>query len=201
AAEVDECAVIGDVLHHPVDDLALFEILHQLLALFGTGLFEHGAARYHDVAPAAIHLEDLERLGDVHERRHVADWPDVDLRARQERHCAVEIDSEAALDLVEDHPGDLLVALEGLFELAPALLAARLVARQHGFAERVLDALQVHLDGVADLDVVLAARPVEFAQRDPALGLEADVDHREILLDPHPGALYAGPCLHIALSE
>ena len=62
AAEIDERAVVGDVLDHAVDDLALFEVLHQLLALLGAGLFQHGAARHDDVAAAAIHLEDLERL-------------------------------------------------------------------------------------------------------------------------------------------
>ena len=64
AAEIDEGAVVGDVLDHAVDDLALFEVLHQLLALLGAGLFQHGAARHDDVAAAAIHLEDLERLLD-----------------------------------------------------------------------------------------------------------------------------------------
>ena len=68
AAEVDERAVVGDVLDHAVDDLALFEVLHQLLALLGAGLFQHGAARHDDVAAAAIHLQDLERLVDVHQR-------------------------------------------------------------------------------------------------------------------------------------
>ena len=158
AAEVDERAVVGDVLDHAVDDLTLFEVLHQLLALLGAGLFEHGAARHHDVAAAAIHLEDLERLRLVHQRRDVADRADVDLRARQERHRAVEIDGEAALDLIEDDALDLLVVVEGLLELAPAFLAPRLVARQHGFAERVLDALQIDLDVVADLELVLAGR-------------------------------------------
>ena len=158
AAEIHERAVVGDVLDHAVDDLALFEVLHQLLALLGAGLFQHGAARDDDVAAAAIHLQDLERLRHVHQRRHVADRPDVDLRARQERHGAVEIDGEAALDLVEDDARDLLVVLERLLELAPALLAARLVAREHGLAERVLDPLEIDLDGVADLELVLAAR-------------------------------------------
>src|SRR5207302_6609103 len=54
AAEVDERTVIGDILDHAVDDLAFFEILHQFLALFGAGLFQHGAARHHDVAATAI---------------------------------------------------------------------------------------------------------------------------------------------------
>ena len=164
AAEVDERTVIGDVLDHAVDDLALFEVLHQLLALLGAGLFEHRAARHHDVAAAAIHLEDLERLRIVHQRRDVADRADVDLGARQEGHGAVEIDGEAALDLVEDHAGDLLVALERLLQLAPALFAASLVARQHGFAERILDAVEEHLDLVADLEIAVAAGAGKFAR-------------------------------------
>src|SRR4051812_39480326 len=79
AAEIDERAIVGDVLHHAVDDLALFEILYQLLALFGARLFQHSAARDNNVAAAAIHLQDLERLIDVHQRCDVADRPDVDL--------------------------------------------------------------------------------------------------------------------------
>src|SRR6266481_2327114 len=35
---------------------------------------------------------------------------DVDLAARQERHRAVEIDGEAALDLIEDDAGNFFVA-------------------------------------------------------------------------------------------
>jgi len=56
AAEINERTVIGDVLDDAVDDLTFFEILHQFLALFGAGLFQHRAARHHDIAAAAIHL-------------------------------------------------------------------------------------------------------------------------------------------------
>src|SRR5580700_6067423 len=171
AAEIDEGAVVGDVLDHTVDDLALFEVLHQLLALLGAGLFQHGAAGDDDIAAAAIHFEDLERLLVVHQRRHVADRPDIDLRARQERHGAVEIDGEAALDLVEDDALDLFVVLERLLELAPAFLAARLVARQHGFTKGIFDAFEIDLNGVADLDLGIAAGPGKFAQRHAAFGL------------------------------
>src|SRR5271170_4666079 len=171
AAEIDEGAVVGDVLDHAVDDLALFEVLHQLLALFGAGLFQHGAARDDNIAAPAIHLEDLKRLLIVHQRRHVADRPDIDLRARQESDRPVEIDGKAALDLVEDDALHLLVILESFFELAPALLAARLVARQHGFAECILDSLEIDLDGVADFDFAIAAGSCEFAQRNAAFGL------------------------------
>src|SRR5580692_4665726 len=201
AAEIDEGAVVGDVLDHAVDDLTLFEVLHQFLALFGPGLFQHGAARDHDVAAAAVHFEDLERLRIVHQRRDIADRPDIDLRTRQERHRAVEVDGEAALDLVEDDAVHLLVVVEGLLELAPAFLAARLVARQHGFAERIFDAVEKHLDLIADLEFRVAAGSCEFAQRHAAFGLEADVDDGHVLLDRDNGALDDGAFLQIAAGE
>ena len=130
AAEVDERAVIGDVLHGAVDHLTFGEVGDDLVALLGAALLEHGAARHDDIAAAAIHLEDLERLRDVHQRRDVANRANVDLAARQEGHGAVEVDGEAALDLVEDHAVDLLALLERLLELDPAFLSRRALSRE-----------------------------------------------------------------------
>ena len=205
AAEIDESAVIGDVLDHALDDLALFEIGDDLVALLGAALFENRAARHDDIAAAAVHLEDLERLRHAHQRRHVADRADIDLRARQEGHGAVEIDGKAALHLIEDDAFDLLGVLEGLFELDPAFLAARLVARDDGLAERIFDALQIDLDLVADLERLLAARPHEFLEGDPPFGLQPDVDDGDILLEGDDGALddgaFEGFVLAVALGE
>src|SRR6185437_7579231 len=119
----------------------------------------------------------------------VADRANVDLRARQEGNCTVEVDRETTLDLVEDDAGNLLVVLERLLELAPALFAARLVARQHGLTERVLDAVEEHLDFVTDLELALPSRAVEFAERHTALGLQADVDDGHVLFDRDDRAL------------
>src|SRR5262249_25145164 len=105
------------------------------------------------------------------------------------------------LDLVEDDAVDLLVAVEGFLQLAPALLAARLVARENRFTERVLDALQINLDLVADLDLVAPAGALEFAQRDAAFDLRADVDDGKILLDPDHRSLDDGTFLQAALGE
>ncbi len=201
AAEVNERTVIGDVLDHAVDDLTLFEVLHQFLTLFGAGLFENRATRHHDVAAAAIHLEDLERLRVVHQRSDVADRTDVHLRTRQEGHCAVEVDGEAALDLVEDDAVNLLVVVEGLLELAPALFAAGLVARQNGFAQCVFDPVEEHLDFVADLEFAVTAGAGEFAQRHAAFGLQADVDDGHVLFNRNHVALDDGAFLQVAAGE
>ena len=130
AAEVDEGAVVGDVLDHAFQNLAFLEVGDQFGAGLGARLFQHGAARDDDVVAAAVHLQDLERLRRVHQRRDVAHRPDVDLAARQKGDGAGEIDDEAALDPAEDGAVDPLGALEGAFELVPGLLAARLLAAE-----------------------------------------------------------------------
>ena len=135
-----------------------FRPCDQLGALLGAGLFQHGAARDDDVAAAAVHLEDRERLRRAHQRADVAHRADVDLAARQEGHGAAEVDGEAALHAAEDRALDALLRLERLLEVGPGLLAAGLLARQDDRAVLVLDALEEDLDDVAGLDLGLAAR-------------------------------------------
>ena len=192
AAEVDERAVVGDVLDDAVDNLALFELGDDLGALLGARFFKHGAARDDDIAAPAIHFQDLEGLRHVHERRHVLDRADIDLAAGKERHGAVEIDGEAALDAIEDDALDLLAGVELLLKLGPAILAARFLAAEHGLAGGILDALDVDFHLVANPDGGRLPRHCEFFKRDAAFGFETDVDNREILFDGDDLALYHG---------
>jgi hypothetical protein len=104
----------------------------------------------------------------VHQRGDVAHWADVDLGTRQEGHGAVQIDGEAALDLVEDDwPSTRSLALN-FFETDPAFLAARLLARQHSFAKGVFDALDIDFDFVADVQRAVLGLGAEFLQRHAA---------------------------------
>ena len=102
APQVDECAVLRDVLHDAVDDHADFELV-QGLALQGLALlFEQGTAAQHDVAALLVELDDLEveTLADdgfVSEDLEVAHGAQIDLAAGQERLDA-DVDRQAALD-------------------------------------------------------------------------------------------------------
>ena len=200
AAQIDERAVIGDVLDETVDDLAFGEAGDDICALFGACFFENGAAGHDDVAAPAVHLEDLEGLVLTHQRTDVADGADIDLRAGKERHGAVEVDGEAALDLVEDDACHLLTSFELLFETVPAFLAARLVAAEDGFAKSVFDALKIDFDFVTDLQLGLTRRR-ELAQRDAAFHFEADVDDGEILFDADDLAFYDAAFVDVVLGE
>jgi hypothetical protein len=120
AAEVQEGAVVGEVLDHAVELQAFLQLLEQLLALGAVLLLDDGAAGDDDVVAPAVQLDDLElevlafEVGGVAHRAH------VDQRAGQEGADAAELDGEAALDLAVDHALDGLAVLEGLLQLSQA---------------------------------------------------------------------------------
>src|SRR5262249_29150973 len=86
---------------------------------------------------------------------------------------------EAALHTADDLAFHGLFLLVQALEARPGFLAAGLVTRQHGVAERVLDALQGNLDDLADLRLVVVR--CKFAGRDTAFGLETDIDGDEVV--------------------
>ena len=192
AAEVDEGAVIGDILDHAFENLAFLEVGDQLGASLGAGFLEHGAAGNHDVAAAAVHLQDLERLRRAHEGGDVAHRADIDLAAGKERHGAGEIDGESSLDAAEDDAFDARGLLEGRLQQGPGLLAARLLAGKDGISVTVFVAFQVDVDFVPDLDAGLLALEGEFPEGHAAHRLQADIDHRHVVFDGDDAAFEHG---------
>ena len=187
AAQVHERTVVGDVLDDAVADFAFLQLADQFGALFGAGFFQDRAARDHDVTAGAVHLEDREGLFLAHQRADIAYGTDVNLRTRQERRGAAQVDGEAALHAADDGTHHRLVLLVDDLEARPGFFAAGLFAADDRFAHGILDALQEHLDAVADLGRILALAfaDAEFLQRNPAFGLQTDVDDREVLFDGH----------------
>ena len=80
-------------------------------------------------------------------------------------------------------PSTRFALLEFLLQLVPGGFAAGAVAAEHRFALRILDAVDIDFDFVADVELGLLARRGEFAQRDAAFALQADVDDRQVILD------------------
>src|SRR5690242_10379083 len=85
AAKIDEGAVLGDVLHVAVHDLAFRERFHKLGAL-GVQLFlENGAAAHNDVAAAAVEFGDTNLKLGACQIVEVLRGAKVKLRAGQKR--------------------------------------------------------------------------------------------------------------------
>ncbi len=101
AAQIDECAVVGQVLHRSGEDAALFEgregdgLLGVLL------LFEELLAGDDDVAALLVQLDDADFDLRADVAVEIADRANLDLRAGQERLDA-DIDGQATLDAARE---------------------------------------------------------------------------------------------------
>ena len=103
AAEVDESAIVGDVLHRAFEDDALFEHAEGLFLERCALALDHAAARDHHVAARAIEFQDLETTALTDVAIEIARGTDINMRSGQERRHA-DIYLQAALDLAEDRP-------------------------------------------------------------------------------------------------
>src|SRR6185503_6818002 len=173
--EIDERAVIGDVLDDTLEDLALGQRLERVLLLLGVLLLEERLARQHDVAALLVDLDDAHPQLLAAQRVEVAHWTNVDLRAGQE--CAhADVDRQAALDPLDDAADHDLALGIGLLDLIPDLHLLGFFAREDDIAIAIFGPLEQHVDNVAGLDRNLAALIQELSDLDDAFRLVADVD-------------------------
>ena len=201
AAQIHERAVIGDVLDDAINHLAFGQVLDDFRTLFGAGFFHDGAAGDNDVAATLVHLQDLEGLSQVHQRADIPDRTHVHLASGQEGHSATKVNRKAALDATKDDAVNALVLVEHIFKANPGFFTARLVARQHGFTERIFHALQIDFHFIAGLQVDIAAGLGEFLQRHAAFHLQANVDDDKIIFDRNDATLDDRAFLRITAAE
>src|SRR5271169_3367185 len=144
AAEIDEGAVFGDVLHMTVHDLALGERFHQLGAL-GVQLFlENRAAADDYVAAAAVELGDADLHFGARQVVEVLRGAQVKLRAGQKR-ANTDVHDEATLDAVHHFAGDGFLGLVGGFDFFPSAATQHLLVGENREAVFVL-ARALHFD-------------------------------------------------------
>src|SRR6185503_13136896 len=175
AAQIDERAVIGDVLDHALEDLALGEGLERVLLLLGVLFLEQRLAGEDDVAALLVDLDHPHAQLLAAQRVEVAHRAHVDLRAGQERADA-DVHRQAALDAL-DHPADDDLALGiGLLDLVPDLHLLGFFAREDDVAFAIFGPLEQHVDDVAGLNGDFAGLVEELVDRDDAFGFVADVN-------------------------
>src|SRR5690606_19324046 len=97
-AQIDECAVIGEVLDHAFDGHAFLQHTQQLLAFVSVCSFKHGATGNHDVVAFLVEFDDFELEVYAFQVLRIPLRAYVDQRNRHDRADAVVVDGEAAFD-------------------------------------------------------------------------------------------------------
>ena len=183
-AEVDERAVIGDVLDHAVDDLALGEADWMRPLRCSARVSSRIARRDTTILPRRRSiLRTWNGCG-----RSISGWTSRTGRMStwlpgRKATAPPRSTVKPPLTRPKITPSTRLPASNSFSSLSQA--ASRRARSRDSIASpaAVLDPVDIDFDFVADLEVGLLARRGEFAQRNAAFALQADVDHREIVLD------------------
>ena len=181
-AEIDKGPVISQVLDHTLDDLPLFEIGQQLLALGRHLRFDHRPTGHDDIVAPTVNLDDLEFKILAFEIARIANGTHIDQRAWQKRAHTIDRHRKSTFDLAAHHTGHDRLLLKGLLQRLPGLGAAGLLTGKTGLAVTVFDLLDDHFNLVADMDGNLAAAVLEFAGGNDAFGLEAGMHGDKIII-------------------
>ncbi len=112
----------------------------------------------------------------AHQRAGVTHRAHVNLAAREEGHSTAQINGKAAFDAAKDRTINTSFVSVGTFQTVPGFFALGLVAANQCLATGVLNAVQIHLDFVADRDISGAADIGKFFQINAAFHFVANVD-------------------------
>ena len=113
----------------------------------------------------------------------VAHRTQIDLRAGQERARAQDIDSQAALDAVDDARLDRSLVVIGLLDFVPGAQSLRLLVGEVDVALFRVARLAHDGDFIAGLDRDVAFVVGELRHGNHAFGLVADIDHHILRRD------------------
>src|SRR5262244_4091755 len=98
AAQIDEGAVIRKILDLTFNDNVLFDLIECRALAIGVAFLKHGFPRKHDIRALAIQLDYLGFNLTASKRIQVAQWPNINLRSRQECWDSIDVDTQPAFD-------------------------------------------------------------------------------------------------------
>ena len=168
ATEIDEDAIVRDVLDHAVQDHPFFQHRQGLGLLGGEFLLQNCFARQDHVVSSPVHTDDLELELPTSERFQILDWFDIHQGAGQKGPNS-HIHSQATLDPVDDPAVNDVAGLVALLDIRPDHHPLGLLLREQHVSFRILGALQQYLHVVTDIDREISLEIDEFRDRNQTL--------------------------------
>ncbi len=184
--EVDEYAVVGDVLNGTLEYLTLLELADDLSLLSLEFSLDKCFVRNNDVAELRIQFNDLELHGLAYEDVVVTNRLHVDLAAREECFHTEYVHDHAAFRTPFDVTGNDLTCVVSLVNAVPSFSSTCLIVRKNELSFFVLLALDVDFYFVAYLEVRVVT---ELRSRNDTVGFVTYVDNYLTLVDTDDSTL------------
>ncbi len=188
SAEIDEGTVVREVLDGSGEDGSFLKGGEGNRLLGVLLLFEQFLAGDDDVTALFVQLDNADFNLGTDVAVQIADGADLDLRAGEEGLDA-DVDGETALDAGDDHALDGGLGVGCLFELVPDLVTQSLLVGDGVASAVLLFTLNNDFDGVTGGELRCAVGIHHLIERQQALTLQTNVDHRVLVgnLDDGPG--------------
>jgi len=155
AADVHEHAIAGHGLHGAGVALADLDVVPDLGLRRLTSLVGDSLDGTHHTAAGAVDLGDAQGHGLADHGAQLSAAGQAGLGSGHEHAHALDVDNDTALVLLGDLAFQRGLFLAGLLDILPDLHSVQALLGQHGVALHVVDADDVRLDLVADLDDIL----------------------------------------------
>ena len=183
AAQVNERAVVGDVLDDTLNNRTFLQAFQQALTLDALGRFHHGAARYHHVIALAIEFNNLKLHLFVLVRRGIFNRANIHQRTRQERADTVDHHRQTTLDLTVHHTLHDRAFFQRLIQIRPCRQTFGFVARQFCRAITIVKRVDRDFDEIAGLNFQFAAIILEFLDRNQTFRFQSGVHDHHVGVD------------------
>ena len=102
SAEIDERAVVSEVLDLTFNNDVFFDLLKSLIFSAGVLLFDNSFARQHNVGALAVELDYLRFDDLIAQTVEISHRTHVNLRTGQERSDAVDVNAQSTFDAIDD---------------------------------------------------------------------------------------------------
>src|ERR1017187_7937767 len=178
ASQIDEGAVVGQVLDRAGENAVFMQLIQGLGALLRLLFFQQLFAGGDDVAALLVQLDDADLDLLAFQTVEVTHRTQIDLRTRGEGVSAQNIDRQASLDAINDAGLDRSLVGVGLLNLVPRVQTLRLLVREVDVAFLSVAGLAHDRDLVAAFNGDVAFGVGKFRDLHHALGFVANVnDH------------------------
>ncbi len=200
-AQIDERAVICQILHNTLDLLTFLQALQQSFTLDTVFFFQHRSPGDHNIVALRIKFDDLEFEFLTLQVISITLRTDIHQGTRQERSDVLNFHRKATFHATADRTGDDLLRRVHVLQQLPCLRALGFLSGQPGLSPAIVDSIHGDLNGIANGDVQLTFFVDKLGSWNDALCLQTRVDCDPVAVDIDHGAGHDGSDFHIEVFQ